>query len=151
MPRQSEAQRPVHRYVDTDARRHHTSLTLNPSSRICNGDPESTRSIPLWRSRVRSIAWQSRLGAGGKLACPSRRHQDPRFRAICSAPATGSSAAQQHASSPALRLATEVHAGVAAINCVNISVPCGTKENGVPWRGPSMAVRSRVGWVIVRS
>jgi hypothetical protein len=59
--------------------------------------------------------------------------------------------AQQYSSRASLRLATDIHAVVAPVDCINIGVPCGTKENRVPWRGPPMAVRSRIGWIIVRS
>ncbi len=68
-----------------------TFFTPAPSSRTWSGDAGSSKSRPLCAARVRAIAWQSRPGPQVNSAGEAPESK-PRFRVICSSPATGSSA-----------------------------------------------------------
>jgi len=59
--------------------------------------------------------------------------------------------AQQHAACPVLGLASDIRAEVSPVDCIDIRMTCGTKENGVPRRGAAMGVRGRVGRIVVRA
>jgi len=59
--------------------------------------------------------------------------------------------AQQHAASSALGLASDIRAKVSPVDCIDIRMTCGTKENGVPRRGAAMGVGGRVGRIVVRT